>query len=115
MEVHGDAKLRTGDEVLLFLSTARKTVPVPSDKTLKAVQVVNLVSLAQGVFFVQSSSQADGYLRSLKQNLDGLVFYTAHQKELSIKANSQQSAPQKLWTLKSLKQEIVRLKKGSAQ
>lgn len=115
MEVHGDAKLKTDDEVLLFLSTARKTLPVPSDKILKAVQVVNLVSLAQGAFFVQSPSQAAGDLRPLKQNLDGLVFYTAHQKELSLKANSHQSTPQKLWTLKSLKQEIVRFKKGSTQ
>ena len=115
LKVHGDAQLKSGDEVVLFLSTKRQQLPVASDLDLKSVQIVNLVSLAQGTFFVQGKPDELGDLRRLNQNLDGLVFYTSSQKKLTLKPKPHQSSPKQLWTLRTLKQEIERLKKGQTQ
>ncbi len=115
LEVHGDAELKAGDEVVLFLSTVRKHLPVPSDRELKSVQVVNLVSLAQGAFFVNTASQERGDLRRLKQNLDGLVFYSEPAKTLTLKEPTHLKKTQELWTLKTLQEKVQSLKKGRAQ
>ena len=115
LEVHGDAELKAGDEVVLFLSTVRKHLPVPNDRELKSVQVVNLVSLAQGAFFVNTASQERGDLRRLKQNLDGLVFYTEQAQILTLKEPAHPKKTQQLWTLKTLREKVQSLKKGQAQ
>ena len=115
LKVHGDTQLKTGDEVVLFLTSTRRQLPVACEQDLKPMQIVNLVSLAQGAFFIQGQANKLGDLRRLSQNLDGLVFYTSTQKELTLKPNYLQSMPQKLWTLKTLKQEVAHLKKGQTQ
>ncbi|MAD61933.1 MAG: hypothetical protein CMH49_10555 [Myxococcales bacterium] len=115
LKVHGDTQLKTGDEVVLFLTSTRRHLPVACEQDLKPMQIVNLVSLAQGAFFIQGQANELGDLRRLSQDLDGLVFYTSTQKKLTLKSNSPQSMPQQLWTLKTFKQEVARLKKGQAQ
>lgn len=115
LKVHGDAQLKTGDEMVLFLSNTRQQLPVASDQDLKSMQIVNLVSLAQGAFFVQNQQTEIGDLRQLKQNLDGLVFYTPSPQDLTLKPKVHQNSPKQLWTLKTLKLEVERLKKGQAQ
>ena len=82
LEVHGDAKFKEGEEVILFLKRSTSPLPIPIESTalqeddLKlnaAPLAVHLVSMAQSVFYVDRSSNAEAAL--LRQDLDGVVFY----------------------------------------
>ena len=105
LKVHGDAQLKVGDEAVLFLSSSpQSTLPVPADKALTAYQTVHLISLAQGAFFVDPSHlQEDPHL---KQNLDGLVFYSPQNDHLKLMHKAVDHEPTPLWTLRSLHERV---------
>lgn len=105
LKVHGDAELKVGQEVVLFLTSERGDLPpvtaqatveisdvsrpehqgyTPAQNTTaesgtSTFQVVHLVSLAQGAFHLERSAQGD---LKLRQHLEGLVFYDASPKHL---------------------------------
>ena len=105
LKVHGDAELKVGDEVILFLSSSPKDqLPVPTAKAIGTHQVVHLISLAQGAFFVdRTTSQPDPYVR---QKLDDLVFYTEQNTHLNLKYKAVEQDPTPVWTLSSLRTMI---------
>ena len=121
LEVHGDAKLSVGQEAVFFLtSRSRDRLPVTSPSALQMVgetatgahsspQVAHLISLAQSVFFVNETN-ARGEV-SLRQDLDGLVFYAPQADTLSLGPNADESQPT-LWSLNSLRAHVKALTSG---
>lgn len=110
LKVHGDAQLKVGDEVVLFLTKAKENVlpadfgePKKSTATLP-YQVVHLVSLAQGAFYVQHTQGRQDI--TLTQHLDDLVFYQpqAPQLQLALKPIDTHAIP--VWTLTTLKSKV---------
>jgi hypothetical protein len=139
LKVHGDAEIKVGQDLVLFLMSKRGDHPpidalIPSDVSIHpsqdqsrqtspsspvssdAFQVVHLVSLAQGVFHFESSDQDEPKLR---QHLEGLVFYEpqthvrlktdVHSKDLE-RADHETL---ELWSLKKLRQRVTSLKRGT--
>ena len=116
--MHGDAKLSVGQEAVFFhTSRSRDRLPVTSPSALQMVgetatgahsspQVAHLISLAQSVFFVNETN-ARGEV-SLRQDLDGLVFYAPQADTLSLGFNADESQPT-LWSLNSLRAHVKAL------
>lgn len=113
LEVHGDAKLKEGQELILFLKNSHSTkAPVPivqqgneqSTGMEEARQVVHLISLAQGVYHVDRSSENGPAV--LYQELDELVFYEAQPAEMKLSYSAIKKVPKEVLTLEGLKTKI---------
>ena len=115
LEVHGDAELKEGQEVVLFLRRSNDAPPVPmirlegdqGNETTDIHQVVHLVSLAQGAFHVDRSKAHHTAL--LYQDLDGIVFYAPHTTKLKLGYTPVKSTPRPTLTLKALKEKVSTL------
>jgi len=138
LKVHGDAEIKVGQELVLFLTSVPDDQPpieIQSTSTAELYptqahrnansqsfiqqaqpfQVVHLVSLAQGAFYLDFSVRGEPGLR---QNLEGLVFYEPQPSTIVIKhghqsktARGDQVDEPRLWKFSSLRQRVISLKR----
>ena len=138
LKVHGDAELKVGQELVLFLTSVpddRPPIEIQSPLSferslsqaqrdadsqesmqyIQSFQVVHLVSMAQGVFYLEPLAQGEPVLR---QNLEGLVFYEPQPSTMIIKygqptevGHHDQVSGHLIWKLSGLRQRVTSLKR----
>ena len=122
LKIEGDAELKTGREVVLFLTSSPRAQPPVPDTAARGHRAAHLISLAQGVFHLSAlkSPQGDtlpmGPSTPLYQELDGIVFYKAKPSALKLNESPALSevAPEisRVWTLAQLKARVTQLARG---
>lgn len=112
LEVHGDARLKEGQEVVLFLSLGEENkLPVSTAIELPDYRVTHLISLAQGAFFVDRSAHSG--VPSVHQDLEGLVFYGPQSAQLKLGLTEVNHQPKLTLDLNTLKSRVMSALKTS--